>query len=57
MSKIRLPHVWVVTGDSWSRQRAGNAKNGLLLVLGGDRVLSWFSVATGISCHDMVLKF
>ena len=48
MSKIRLLHVWVATGDSWSRQSVGNAKNWLLLVLGLDMVLFWFCVTIGI---------
>ena len=48
MPKIRLLHVWVATGDSWSRQSVGNAKNWLLLVLGRDRVLFWFCVTIGI---------
>ena len=39
MPKNRLLHVWVATGDSCSRQSAGNAKDMLLLVLGRDREL------------------
>ena len=63
-AKNRLLHVWVVTGDSWLRQSAGNAKNRLLLVLGRDR---GFLVATEFFfgfvsrqeflCRDMVLRF
>ena len=26
--KKRVLHVWVVTGDSWSRQSGGNSKTG-----------------------------
>ena len=43
MPKNGLLHVWVMTGDSWSRQSARNVKNRLLLVLGHDR---GFLVAT-----------
>ena len=64
--KKRLLHVWVATGDSWSGQSAGNAKNKLLLVLGCDReflvATEFFSgsvsrhgsqILSNKSCHNM----
>ena len=64
MPKIRLLHVWVGKGDSWSRLSARNAKNWLLLVLGRNReflvateFLFGFVSQQGFLCHDMVLIF
>ena len=64
MPKNGLLHVWVMTGDSWSRQSARNVKNRLLLVLGHDRgflvATEFFSGSVSrqeFLCYDMVLKF
>ena len=52
--KNRLLHVWVLTGDLWSRQSVGNAKNRLLLVLGRDRKFLITTEFFLVLCRDTV---